>query len=257
MEPSLSTIKRLFALSNNRCAFPECSLPIVEDSGTVTGIVCHIAARSKGGPRYNPEKSEEERHAFENLILMCSRHSKVIDSEPKRFTVDLLRDIKNMRERDGSIELSQSEAQKAELLLSDYRSIYISAGGHVMLNSPGAVQAGRVTIKNQRKTVKILPPEGTIASDALRRNYIKHLIDRYNEFASQQPGRKFSYATIYTSIQREFGAKWDLIALDRFEELASLLQRRINRTMRGSMNQFKNYSTFPEYIRKYGSNPLA
>ena len=41
-EPSLQTLKRLFAMSGNRCAFPECTLPIVEGSGIVTGIVCHI-----------------------------------------------------------------------------------------------------------------------------------------------------------------------------------------------------------------------
>jgi hypothetical protein len=29
-EPSLSTVKRLFALSANRCAFPECACYIVE-----------------------------------------------------------------------------------------------------------------------------------------------------------------------------------------------------------------------------------
>src|SRR5437588_1764485 len=136
MEPSLSAIKKLFAFSSNRCAFPDCSSPIVEDSGTVTGLVCHITARSKGGPRYNPKQTEEERHAFQNLILMCGRHSKLIDSEPKRYTIDLLQGFKAIQERQGGIELSQADARKAELLLRDYRAIYITAGGHVMFHSP-------------------------------------------------------------------------------------------------------------------------
>jgi hypothetical protein len=251
MEPSLRTIKRLFALSNNQCAFPDCSVPIVEQSGTPTGVVCHICARSKGGPRFDAKQTDEQRHAFENLILMCARHSKLIDSEPQRYTVDLLHDLKAMRERGGAIELSQADACKAELLLKDYRAIYITAGGHVMFNSPGSVQAGSVIIKNQKKILKILPPEGTISSDASRRNYIKHLIDRYHDYASQQPARKFSYAAIYATIKKRFGAKWDLIPIQQFDALASFLQQRIDKTMRGNMNRHGNYSTFPEYLRKY------
>jgi hypothetical protein len=133
MEPTISTLKRLFALSSNRCAFPDCASPIIESSGTVTGITCHINARSEGGPRYDPKQTVRERHAFDNLILMCARHSKLIDSEPNRFTTDRLRELKAKHEREGSIELAESDVNKPELLLKNYRSIYISAGGHVMV----------------------------------------------------------------------------------------------------------------------------
>lgn len=256
MEPTISTIKKLFAFSNNRCAFPDCLSPIVEESGTVTGIVCHIAARSKGGPRYDLKQTDEQRHSFENLILMCGRHSKLIDSEPKRYTDKVLFEFKATHEQRGGIELSQSDARKAELLLKDYRAIYITAGGNVMFNSPGSVQAERVVIKNQKKTVKILPPDGTIGSDASRCAYIKHLIDRYNEFASQQPGRIFSYAAVYTMIKRRFGAKWEMIPLHQFDEAIVLLQQRIDKTRQGSINRgkgFSNYSTYEEYLKKYRS----
>jgi hypothetical protein len=254
MEPSLSTIKRLFVLSNNRCAFPDCSSPIVEDSGTVTGLVCHIAARSKGGPRYDAKQTGEQRHSFPNLILMCGRHSKVIDSEPRLYTVEVLYRIKVAHERQGGIELSQADARKAELLLRDYRTIYITAGGHVMFHSPGSVQAESVVIKNQKKTIKILPPEGTIGSDVSRCTYAKHLIDRYNQFASQQPGRKFTFAAIYAAIKKRFGAKWDMVRLQQFDALTSFLQQRIDKTRQGSINRGKrirNYSTYDEYLKKY------
>lgn len=254
MEPSLSTVKRLFALSRNRCSFPECHSPIVEESGTVTGVICHIKGRSEGGPRYDPKQTDKERHAFNNLILMCGRHSKLIDSEPNRFTVDWLREVKVTHESEGSIKLIRSEARKAELLLKDYRALYISAGGHVMLGSPGAIQANNVVIMNRKKSVQILPPEGSLASELSKRNYIKHLIDRYNEFASQQRGRKFSYAAIYGEITKRFGAKWDLVPIHLFEDLASFLQSRIDRTMRGRVNRGKgirNYSTYGEFRQKY------
>jgi hypothetical protein len=149
----------------------------VEDSGTVTGIICHIRARSTGGPRYDPKQTADQRHSFENLILLCNRHSKVVDSEPRKYSAELLQEMKEMHERNRLLELSASDACKAELLLKDYRKIYIRAGGHVMVNSPGGIQAKKVVVKTVKGTVKVLPPDGSIASDLERRNYTKHLID--------------------------------------------------------------------------------
>jgi hypothetical protein len=254
-EPSLPTVKRLFALSQNRCAFINCGVPLVEDSGTVTGIICHIKARSKGGPRYDPKQTAEERHSFENLILLCNRHSKVVDSEPCKYSVELLQEMKEMHERNRLLEISASDARKAELLLKDYRAVYINAGGNVMMNSPGGIQAEKVEIKNVKGTIHVLPPDGSIAADLQKRNYIKHLIERYHEFASKQPGRAFTYAAIYAEIKKRYGAKWDLVPVHLFEDLASFLQHRIDRTMLGSMNRGqgrKNYSSFEDYLVKYG-----
>ena len=68
--PTTATIKRLFAVSGNRCAFPGCTLPLVDpDSGTVLGEICHIKARSPEGSRYDLTQTEVERHAFDNLLL--------------------------------------------------------------------------------------------------------------------------------------------------------------------------------------------
>src|SRR5579864_4164416 len=142
-EPSRSTIKRLFARSGNRCAFPECFLPIFEDSGILTGTVCHIKARSSDGPRYDPAQKSEERHGYDNLILMCARHGRLIDADAAAYSAELLCAMKAAHgNKCGSVEISQADAIKVDALLADYRAVYnISAGGHVMLNSPGAIQA--------------------------------------------------------------------------------------------------------------------
>jgi hypothetical protein len=59
--PSEQTIKKLFALSGNICAFPGCQSPIVESAGTVTGEICHICAKSpKAGFARNPMTVEVE-----------------------------------------------------------------------------------------------------------------------------------------------------------------------------------------------------
>lgn len=258
MEPSLSTVKRLFALSQNRCPFPNCGIPLVEDSGTIMGIVCHIKARSRGGPRYDPQQTEQERHSFSNLILLCVRHSKLIDSEPNRYTAAWLAEIKQRSMPPESIELSRSDADKAELLLKSYRSIQITGIRHVTVNNAATVQASNVLVKNHKKSVKVLPPSNSLASDLSRRNYVKHLIDRYQEFAKTQPGRQFRYAAIYAKIRKRYGAKWDFVPIHQFDDLASFLQHNVDRTMLGSINRGKgipNYSTFSEYRQKYARSP--
>jgi len=93
------TIKRLFAVSGNRCAFPRCEIPLIDKlSGKVTGKVCHNKAKNPGGPRYDPNQSDEKRDAFENLLLMCPIHHDVIDADPESYTVSRLKEIKNKHE---------------------------------------------------------------------------------------------------------------------------------------------------------------
>lgn len=228
----------------------------------MTGTVCHIKARGRKGPRYDPKQTAEERHSYANLVLMCARHSKLVDADAKTYTVDILGEMKAVHEqRNGSIDLSKSDALKAEALLNDYRTVHITAGGHVMLNSPGAVQATSVTIKNTKGSVKTLPAPGSLGSDVVRRNYVKHLIDRYNDFARKQTGRKeFSHAAIYGWIKKRYKADWERIPLVCFDDLVERLHDRIDHTQLGSINRgkgIKNYSTFDEYRKTYAGDTDA
>jgi hypothetical protein len=68
--PGTTTVKQLFAVSGNRCAFPDCTRTLVEvETGTVTGEICHIHAQSEGGPRYCKKQTDAERHGVGNLVL--------------------------------------------------------------------------------------------------------------------------------------------------------------------------------------------
>lgn len=97
--PRLKTIKRLFAVSGNQCYFPNCSTPLIDkSSGTVTGEICHIKGIKPESPRYDPNQSDEERHSFDNLLLMCPIHHKVIDDDPDSYTASRLIDIKMKHE---------------------------------------------------------------------------------------------------------------------------------------------------------------
>src|SRR5262245_37125205 len=98
-EPSRPTVKRLFAVSGNRCAFPKCPTPLVDpQSGSIVGEVCHIKGDKPGAARYDPNQSSEDRHGFDNLLLLCNVHHKVIDDDEAAYTVERLVEMKKDHE---------------------------------------------------------------------------------------------------------------------------------------------------------------
>ncbi|GAA4963943.1 hypothetical protein [Algibacter aquimarinus] len=71
----VSDIKRLFALSGNQCAKPDCYKELIaEDGHTVVAKICHIEAAKKGGSRFRQSMNNDERRSYSNLILLCDEH---------------------------------------------------------------------------------------------------------------------------------------------------------------------------------------
>jgi hypothetical protein len=98
LPPTEKTIKQLFALSGNVCAFPKCTQRIIDESYIVVGAVCHIEAANLGGPRYNSLQSDEERRSLHNLILLCANHHRITDNE-QVYTVAKLKEMKDVHEK--------------------------------------------------------------------------------------------------------------------------------------------------------------
>jgi hypothetical protein len=79
LEPTPATIKKLFAYSGNQCAIPNCKELLVDKTGAMLGKIAHIHAAEKGGPRFLSSMTNEQRRAFENLLLVCGKHHDIID----------------------------------------------------------------------------------------------------------------------------------------------------------------------------------
>lgn len=94
--PKLSTIKTLFALSCNRCAFPGCDLRLADPSWpSVRADIAHIRGEKPGSARYAPDMTDEERNSQDNLMLLCPNHHRQIDLlEPRAWSADRLMAIK-------------------------------------------------------------------------------------------------------------------------------------------------------------------
>ncbi|WP_054637470.1 hypothetical protein [Thalassobacillus sp. C254] len=68
LDPKISTLKELFVKSGNKCAFPTCSISIVNEEGTLFGEVFHIEGALPNSERFNPTQTNEERREISNLI---------------------------------------------------------------------------------------------------------------------------------------------------------------------------------------------
>lgn len=96
--PTLGTLRALFAKSGNQCAFPDCAHEMIKEKNLYVGVVCHIEAASPNGPRYNSAQTDEERRSYDNLILLCYAHHKVVDTDRTTYTASKLREIKAAHE---------------------------------------------------------------------------------------------------------------------------------------------------------------
>jgi len=113
-----ATLKRLFALSGNRCAFPDCPTRLSGEGGAdFVAEVCHIEADSEGGPRYNPAQTEDERHSFKNLVVMCSTHHTVIDKDAAKYTVAMLHGYKGAVESASLVDSLRNSPRSPEFTL--------------------------------------------------------------------------------------------------------------------------------------------
>jgi len=87
------TLKKLFGLAGNQCAFMDCNESLVNRNNAKNSNIFHIEAASSGGQRYNPNMTNIERADYENLILLCVQHHDEID-DVNVYTVSALQEMK-------------------------------------------------------------------------------------------------------------------------------------------------------------------
>lgn len=117
LAPTKDVLIRLFAKSGNQCAFEGCSHNLFNSEGVFIAEVCHIEAALRGGERFNPDKTNEQRREENNLILFCKEHHKVTDNELEYSTARLT-EIKQKHESKfiGKSPFVPNENSVAELI---------------------------------------------------------------------------------------------------------------------------------------------
>jgi hypothetical protein len=168
--PSGATVKRLFARSGNRCAYPKCTVEIIHEE-SIVGEICHIKAASPNGPRYDPHQSAADRHGYDNLLLLCANHHTVIDDDPEAYTVERL--IKMKADHEGrSIGLAADQIDRGTRLLVDQSVIATN-------------QSGGIIAHTVHQTINLHPPGAQTNPAAQRRA----LIDAARKFHRERVER--------------------------------------------------------------------
>lgn len=123
---SLKTHKLLWGRSGNKCAFEQCRHDLIADETetddeSIIGDEAHIVAKKIDGPRGDYPLPMDKRDHYDNLILLCRIHHKMIDDQPKHYTVEKLHEIKANHEEWVSDTLSTNkQLKKDELMYSSY-----------------------------------------------------------------------------------------------------------------------------------------
>ncbi len=139
-EPTVATVKQLYGCAS-ACGFPGCREPLYKGAGTTFTLnsrVAHIAARSEGGPRWDPRQSAEENRAGANLILLCIPHAAQIDELQlvANYPADVLLQWKEEQLRPAVASPGLTDAQANEAIRAsfegdvfDLRNAVVSLGG--------------------------------------------------------------------------------------------------------------------------------
>lgn len=92
--PPTADCNRLWAYSGMVCAYPGCNELLVHVAGlkhTTTGEIAHIHGHAPGSARYKAELLPEQVDTYENCILLCRKHHRIVDGDEARYPVELLR----------------------------------------------------------------------------------------------------------------------------------------------------------------------
>lgn len=184
--------------------------------------------------------SNHQNNNFENLLLLCPLcHSKITKGDITTEQVQALKKSLSNKEKLKNNNLPNSIKIKGNISNS------------VIANT---ITAEQIIYKGRGKP-KTVPHPDSIEANIEMKSYVKHLIDRYQEFIKDDiyKGEK-RFAQIWGAVKKEFGIDAYKISQKKFSDLVNYLQKRIENTRIGRINKSRGqslYSSFDEYKRKY------
>lgn len=92
-------IKRLYAKSGNKCAFPGCKNPLIFDEVNQSEMA-HIISSKPKGPRHIDNFNNGDFDTEDNLMVLCLMHHNLIDTQWKKYPDEMLRNMKAMHEKE-------------------------------------------------------------------------------------------------------------------------------------------------------------
>lgn len=107
----------IWGAAGSVCAKPGCGKILITESEagnrSLVGEVAHIISPKPDGPRHDLQFPKENFDSYENLLLLCQEHHKLVDDHPTEYVATELRRWKEEHERSAARQ--QTESQKREL----------------------------------------------------------------------------------------------------------------------------------------------
>ncbi|WP_172591445.1 hypothetical protein [Shewanella xiamenensis] len=181
--PNAHTQRRLFASSAGYCQNPSCSKKLFDEANGKKFLIAelaHVFAAQDDGPRANVKLSEEERGAFENLIVLCANCHTMVDKAPDAFPDSMMRRWKRDHEQKllnlfgiQKFKDRQTARNSVYKLLIENRTVFEMYGPHIeQANNPesGAAEQWKrkvltIIIPNSRKILSIVDTNNHLLSD--------------------------------------------------------------------------------------------
>jgi len=139
--PDSHTQRRLFAASAGYCQNPACPNELfVDAAGKFITIaeLAHVFAANDLGPRANPNLSQEERGAFENLVVLCANCHTTVDKAPEAFPDSTM--LRWKREHANKLQglfgavkfdVRSAAHEVVEPILAENKAIFEQYGPHI------------------------------------------------------------------------------------------------------------------------------
>jgi len=157
------TIKKLYGLSGNICAFPGCLNILVNTKNAKDSNICHIEGANEGSERYNSLMTDKQRADYSNLILLCIQHHDETN-DVEKYTVDILQKMKQDHE---SVYLNQRIKSNPSMLKNT-------------INAISNIDLGEL---KESESLTIIDPQNKINYNSIKRNIA--LIQEYKVYSAK------------------------------------------------------------------------
>lgn len=114
------------------CSNPNCRKPTTgphtdPSKRTSIGEAAHITAASPGGPRYNPNLTDEQRSSANNGLWLCANCADLIDKDEASYPIEMLISWKMQAEAEQSNRLLNPSYQSRNTVINNANNVVINA----------------------------------------------------------------------------------------------------------------------------------
>lgn len=159
-------IRTLQERAGNRCSAPDCRKLTTgpnfnPEKATRIGVGAHITAAAYGGPRFDESMTPDERSSIRNGIWLCQNCARMIDVDPKRYSVHRLLSWKHDAEQEANDEvegrprqLPADDEEQENGWICPFCKSFVGLENHVCLGCRAEVIRGS-TAKERDNAMKV------------------------------------------------------------------------------------------------------